>query len=101
MCRLDSQPGAKLQPLYRQLTQLLMPWKETKSMVFYNDGGDLKAANRLLTAKDLDGAMPQSQQNLEKCKATTGAKPVTLARAHYNLGIMQFIKSDMMLHWKA
>ena len=77
-----------------KLTQMMMPWKETKSMAFFNDSAcNLKTANRLLGAKDFDGALAQSQQNLETCQ-TSGAKPAILARAYYNLGVMQLLKSD-------
>jgi hypothetical protein len=77
-----------------RLSQLMVPWRETKSMDFFSDSAcDLKAASRLLNAKDVDGALVQSEQNLQKCKAS-GVKAATLARAYYNLGILQFSRRD-------
>ncbi len=75
--------------------KLLLPWKETKKVVFYNDSDcNLKLANNMLKAQDLDGAFAQSETNLTACKDQPKIKPATVAKAHYNLGILQFMKDD-------
>jgi hypothetical protein len=75
--------------------KLLLPWKETKRVVFYNDSDcNLKLANNLLKAQDIPGAFAQSEANLAACKERPKTKPATVARAHYNLGILQFMKDD-------
>jgi hypothetical protein len=75
--------------------KLLLPWKETKRVVFYGDSQcDLKMASSLLKAQDVDGALKQSESNLAACREQPKVKPATLARAHYNLGILQFVRDD-------
>lgn len=75
--------------------KLLLPWKETKRVVFYGDSDcDLKVANSLLKTQDIDGALTQSQTNLETCKQAPKVKPAIVAKAYYNLGILQFMKDD-------
>lgn len=73
----------------------LLPWTEVKSLAFYNDAQcDLKLAHRSVKAQNFADAMRQSQANLASCQQHRGVKPATLARAHYNLGMMQFLFKD-------
>lgn len=78
-----------------QIHNLFFPWRETKTLVFYDDKDcNLKAAHGLLRALDFAGARAQSEQNLEACKAAPATKPKLLAHAHYNLGLVQFLLQD-------
>jgi curli biogenesis system outer membrane secretion channel CsgG len=78
-----------------KLVRMIVPWKETKTMVFFEDQAcDLRTASRMLRTKDVEGAAQKSNENLEACKALPRVKPKVLARAYYNLGVMQFIKGD-------
>jgi tetratricopeptide (TPR) repeat protein len=75
--------------------KLLLPWKETKRIVFFNDAQcDLKVASNLLKGEDLDGALKQSEINLTNCPGVAQVKPSTIAHAYYNLGVLQFMKDD-------
>jgi hypothetical protein len=75
--------------------RVLLPWTETKRVVFYSDSQcDLKTASNLLKAQDFDGALQQSATNLATCREQPKVKPGTIARAHYNLGILQFMRED-------
>jgi hypothetical protein len=75
--------------------KLLLPWKETKRVVFYGDSDcNLKMASSMLKAQDIDGALAQSEANLTECQQKPKVKPATLARAHYNLGLLQLMKDD-------
>jgi hypothetical protein len=75
--------------------KVLLPWTETKRVVFYSDSQcDLKTASNLLKAQDLDGALKQSETNLATCREQPKVKPGTVARAYYNLGILQFMRED-------
>jgi len=75
--------------------KLLLPWKETKHIVFYSDSQcSLKTASNMLKSRDIDGALEQSEKNLSGCPADPKIKPAILAHAYYNLGILQFMKDD-------
>jgi RNase P/RNase MRP subunit POP5/HAMP domain-containing protein len=75
--------------------KLLLPWKETKRFVFYDDSEcNLRLASTLLKAQDIDKALLQSESNLADCKALPNAKPGLIARAYYNMGVLQCMKSD-------
>jgi tetratricopeptide (TPR) repeat protein len=75
--------------------KLLLPWKETKHIVFYNDSQcDLKTASNMLKAQDVDGALKQSEANLAACRDMPKIKPSTVAHAYYDLGVLQFMKDD-------
>jgi hypothetical protein len=75
--------------------KVLLPWTETKRVVFYSDSQcDLKSARNLLKAQDFDGALRQSETNLATCREQSRVKPGIIARAHYNLGILQFMRED-------
>jgi tetratricopeptide (TPR) repeat protein len=75
--------------------KLLLPWNETKHIVFYNDSQcDLKMAAGMLKSQDLDGALTQSEKNLAGCPSTPKVKPTNMAHAYYNLGVLQFMKDD-------
>jgi tetratricopeptide (TPR) repeat protein len=75
--------------------KVLLPWKETKRVVFYGDTQcDLKKASSMLKSQDIDGALKQSESNLAACKDDPKVKPAGAARAYYNLGILQFMRDD-------
>jgi hypothetical protein len=75
--------------------KLLLPWKETKRIVFYNDTQcDLKLASNMLKSQDLDGALKQSEKNLAGCPGGPKVKPANIAHAYYNLGVLQFMSDD-------
>ncbi|MBS0418390.1 MAG: hypothetical protein JSR66_11805 [Proteobacteria bacterium] len=75
--------------------KLLLPWQETKRIVFYNDTQcDLKLASNMLKSQDLDGALKQSQKNLSGCPGSPKVKPANIAHAYYNLGVLQFMSDD-------
>jgi tetratricopeptide (TPR) repeat protein len=75
--------------------KLLLPWKETKRIVFYNDTQcDLKLASNMLKSQDLDGALKQSEKNLTGCPGSPKVKPANIAHAYYNLGVLQFMSDD-------
>ena len=75
--------------------KLLLPWKETKRIVFYNDTQcDLRLASSMLKSQDLDGALKQSEKNLAGCPGSPKVKPANIAHAHYNLGVLQFMSDD-------
>ncbi len=75
--------------------KLLLPWKETKRVVFYGDSDcNLKLANNMVKAQDLEGALTQSETNLAACRDQPKVKPAVVAHAYYNLGILQLMKDD-------
>jgi hypothetical protein len=75
--------------------KLLLPWKETKRIVFYNDSQcDLRVASDLARSQDIDGALKQSETNAAGCKDKPRVKPSVVAHAYYNLGILQFVKDE-------
>jgi hypothetical protein len=79
----------------QSIRQALLPWEEKKSLVFFSDTQcSLKAASTLLKSQDIDGALKQSEVNLAACTTDSKVKPSTLARAYYNLGVLQFIRED-------
>jgi tetratricopeptide (TPR) repeat protein len=78
-----------------KLVRMIVPGKETKAMVFFDDQTcDLRTANRMLRTKDVEGAAQKSNENLEACKALPRVKPKVLARAYYNLGVTQYIRGE-------
>lgn len=78
-----------------KLVRMIVPAKETRNMVFFDDPTcDLRTASRMLRTKDVEGAMQKSNENLEACKALPKVKPRVLARAYYNLGVAQYIKGE-------
>lgn len=92
-------PHAVMEGAERQaaqsIRQALLPWEEKKSLVFFSDTQcNLKAASVLLKSQDVDGALKQSEENLAACTTDSKIKPSTLARAYYNLGVLQFIRED-------
>lgn len=75
--------------------RILLPWTETRRVMFYGDSQcGLKTASNLLKAQDLGAALKQSETNLAACRELPEVKPDTVARAHYNLGILQFMRED-------
>ena len=75
--------------------KLLLPWKETKHIVFYSDSQcDLRVASGLLKSQDIEGALKQSETNLSGCTNNPKAKPANVAHAYYNLGVLQFMSDD-------
>lgn len=68
----------------------LVPWTDTMTMEFHNDEEcDMSMAYDYVKDRDFARALEQSKTNLETCVATSDTKPAVLAKAHYNLGVMQ------------
>lgn len=75
--------------------KMFLPWKEKRSVVFYGDKEcNLKAAYKLLQARDIEGALAKAEVAVAGCKETPGAKEKTLGHAYYNLGLVQFLRRD-------
>jgi len=75
--------------------RMFLPWKEARSLVFYDDKEcNLKMAYQQLRSKDVDGALSQSESNLEGCRGKKDVKPKVLAHAFYNFGMVQFIRGN-------
>lgn len=75
--------------------KMFLPWSEARTVVFYADKEcNLKAAYQLLRARDIEGALDQSENNLTACRETPGVKPKTLGHGYYNLGLVQFLRND-------
>jgi curli biogenesis system outer membrane secretion channel CsgG len=72
----------------------LVPWTDTVAMEFHNDNEcDMNVAYDYVKDKDFTRALEQSKTNIETC-ADQGVKPAILAKAHYNLGVMQMYFSN-------
>lgn len=79
----------------RSIHKMFLPWTEVRSLVFYDDKEcNLKAAYQHLRVDNILGAYHQSEANLNECKNNAAVKPRGLARAYYNLGIVQFLRRD-------
>lgn len=75
--------------------RMFFPWTETKSLVYFDDSAcGLNVANKMLKAKDLEGAMQKAGSNLEECQNKPNVKPAVLAHAYYDIGILQVLKGD-------
>jgi tetratricopeptide (TPR) repeat protein len=84
-----------LQQAVTQVQRLFLPWNEVRQLHFFDDKDcDLKLAYALLKGGDLDGAARQSEQNAETCRALGPKKDKANAHAHYNLGMMHFLRGD-------
>lgn len=78
-----------------QIRRMFFPWQEPMELIFYDDKDcGLKTAHSLLKALDFDGALAQSEQNLENCRSQGTVKPKLLAHAAYNVGMMHFIRAS-------
>lgn len=65
----------------------LVPWTDMMTMSFNDDEEcDMNVAYDYVKDRDFTRALEQSKTNLETC---AGEKPAVLAKAHYNLGVMQ------------
>jgi hypothetical protein len=72
---------------------LYFPWTETRTVSFMNSKEcGLKQAYDLLRAGDTKGALTQSQENVESCKADP--KVNHRADAYYNLGVAYMVNDD-------
>jgi len=78
-----------------QVFRLLFPWKERKTLTFFNDDRcNLKEAFQLLKIGDVQGTAARSKQNLEECKTNPKAKKKNLAHAYYNVGMTHMIQGN-------
>lgn len=78
-----------------QARRMFFPWTEVKELRYFKDKKcALALAYRMLQIGDVEGAIAQSELNLEQCKNDPKTKPKTLARAHYNLGMARFLIDD-------
>ena len=72
--------------------QMFFPWKETKTLKFYDSKDcNLKLAYNLVQAGNYAAALDQSQSNLVVCQ---GEKPKVQARAYYNAGMSNFLLAN-------
>lgn len=72
--------------------RMFFPWTENRELYFFDDEPcGLKTAFRLLKGGDQEGALRQSESNVETCKAMTKVKPKIIWHAHYNVGMANFI----------
>jgi hypothetical protein len=68
----------------------LVPWTDTMTMAFNNDEEcDMSVAYDYVKDRDFTRALEQSKASVETCVAARDMKPAVLAKAHYNLGVMQ------------
>jgi hypothetical protein len=81
--------------LMQTVHQMLLPWREKRSVVVYDDQDcDLIATYKLMKILDLDAALASSEAAVAKCKGAASAKKKVLGRAYYNLGLVQFLRND-------
>ncbi len=74
----------------KEAHRMFFPWSERRELIFFNDKDcNLKLAFQILERGDREGALRQSQENLDNCKASD-AKRNALAHAEYNVGIAHF-----------
>lgn len=78
-----------------QVHRLLLPWAETRKLVFYDDRDyGMKEAYRRLKLKDYAGALAESLKGLGQAKGDAKVRAKYLGRTHYNVGICHFILGD-------
>lgn len=84
-----------LRRVRRQVRHMLLPWKESRKLIFYDDKDyGMKDAYRRLQAQDYPGATAKSQEALDQAKADPRVRPKYLCRTNYNLGMCKFIQGD-------
>jgi hypothetical protein len=72
--------------------RMFFQWSEQRELYFFDDEPcALKTAFRMLKAGDQDGALKQSEQNVETCRTMEKVKPKILWHAAYNVGMANFI----------
>jgi hypothetical protein len=78
-----------------QVRKMLLPWNEPRRLVFFDDSDyGMKAAYGRLKAKDYPGALSLSQEARSRAGADSAARPKTLGRISYNVGLCHFILGD-------
>lgn len=83
------------QPALLTMRRLLLPWTETRKLIFYDDREyGMKEAHQLLQSKDYPGALAKAMDSLKQAKADPEAKPKHIGRTSYNVGMAYFILGD-------
>jgi hypothetical protein len=78
-----------------QVRQLLLPWKETRKLVFYDDRNyGMKEAYQRLELKDYAGALAASKSALALAKVDPKANAKYLGRTQYDVGMCYFMLGD-------
>lgn len=78
-----------------QVRRMLLPWNETRKLVFFDDGDyGMKAAYARLRARDYPGALSLALESRAKAAGDPQARPKALGRTGYNAGICHFILGD-------
>jgi len=91
----DEAVSAVLAQAVNQIHRGLFPWSETKKIRFFDDREcSLNTAYKLLRGNDYAGAAREADASLETCRKSTSIKPEILARAHYNRGMIAFLRQD-------
>jgi len=81
----------------KQVHRSLLPWSETKKLIFYNDREcGLNAAYVALQGGDYEAAAREALASVQKCESTPGIKPIQLARAHFNRGMTLYLNEDYL-----
>lgn len=78
-----------------QVHRLLLPWTETRKLIFYDDQDyGMKDAYKRLKLKDIMGALAKSREALAQAKGDAKVRAKYLGRTNYNVGICHFILGD-------
>lgn len=83
------------QPALTTVRRLLLPWTETRKLIFYDDKEyGMKDAHKQLQAENYPGALTKAKDSLNLAKADPEAKPKHIGRTSYNVGMAYFILGD-------
>ncbi len=70
-----------------QIHRMFFPWSEARRLTYHDDKNcHLKQAYMLANGRDFQGALQQSQANVQECQSGRYKEKV-VARAYYNLGL--------------
>ena len=77
------------------MARLLLPWNETRKLIFYDDKAfGMKEAYKRLSEGDVAGALAASRDAYEQARSQAGAEPKHQGRTAYNVGMCHFIRGD-------
>ncbi len=77
------------------LHKMLLSWKESKKLIFYDDKDyGMKEAFQYLKMNNYPEALAKSVVALNNANADPKVKPKYIARANYNIGMCHFILGD-------
>lgn len=77
-----------------QIHRMFFPWVQPVSLLFHDDGEcHLKKAYMLASGGDFQGALAQSQANVQTCQSGRH-KPEIVVRAYYNLGLCYLLVGE-------